>query len=124
VPPFHGQTGKLFAAVLKGSNVTKISADDPRLSTSWPRGNPRQPVLDRLDDLQRHLDQLIGRLSQLPCTDSASDHRSGSQPDWARSNLPALTSNVRLPLSDIVFTVSVTAYVTITTILSAAFLLR
>jgi hypothetical protein len=96
---------------LKGSNVTKISADDPRLSTSWPRGNPRQPVLDRLDEFEKHLDQLIGRLSQQPCT-AASDHRSGFQPDWARSNLPALTSNVRLPLSDIVFTVSVTAYVT------------
>jgi hypothetical protein len=109
---------------LKESSVTKISADGPRFSTSWPRGNPRQPVLDRLDDFEKHLDQLIGRLSQPPHTGSASDHRSGFQPDWARSNLPALTSNVRLPLSDIVFTVSVTAYVTITTLLSAAFLLR
>ena len=69
-------------------------------------------VLDRLDEFEKHLDQLIGRLSQPP------------RPDWARSNLPSLTANPRLPLSDIVFTVSVTAYVTITTVLSVAFLLR
>ena len=87
-------------------------ADDPRSPTPWPRGNPRQAVLDRLDDFEKHLDQLIGRLSQLPCLDSA------------RSNLPSLTANPRLPLSDIVFTVSVTAYVTLTTVLSVAFLLR
>jgi hypothetical protein len=97
--------------------VTKISAtppiaDAPRSPTSWPRGNPRQPVLDRLDDFEQHLGQLISRLSQLP--------RSGS----ARSNLRPLTSDVRLPLPDIVFTVSVTAYVTITTLLSVAYLLR
>ena len=95
--------------------MTKISAtsnaDAPRSPTLWPRGNPRQPVLDRLDEFEKHLDQLIGRLSQPP------------RPDWARSNLPSLTANPRLPLSDIVFTVSVTAYVTITTVLSVAFLL-
>ena len=96
--------------------MTKISAtptaDAPRSPTPWPRGNPRQPVLDRLDEFEQHLDQLIGRLSQPP------------RPDWARSNLPSLTANPRLPLSDIVFTVSVTAYVTITTVLSVAYLLR
>ena len=95
--------------------MTKISAtpiaDALRSPTSWPRGNPRQAVLDRLDDFEKHLDQLIGRLSQLP------------RPDSAKSNLRSLT-NVRLPLSDIVFTVSVTAYVTITTFVSIAYLLR
>lgn len=116
VHPFHGQTGKLFAVVLKGSSVTKISAtpiaDDPRSPTPWPRGNPRPAVLYRLDDFEKRLDQLIIRLSQLP------------RPGSARSNLRPLTSGVRLPLPDIVFTVSVTAYVTITTILSVAYLLR
>ena len=96
--------------------MTKISAtpiaDAPRSPTPWPRGNPRQPVLDRLDDFKKHLDQLIGRLSQPP------------RPDWARSNLPSLTANPRLPLSEIVFTVSVTAYMTLTTVLSVAYLLR
>ena len=116
MPRFHGQTGKLFAVVLKGSSVTKISAtpiaDAPRSPTPWPRGNPRQPVLDRLDDFEKHLDQLIGRLSQLPC------------PGSAKSNLTSLTATPRLPLADIVFTVSVTAYATITTVLSVAYLLR
>ena len=96
--------------------MTKISAtptaDALCSSTTRLRGNPRQPVLDRLDDFEKHLDQLIGRLSQPP------------RPDWARSNLPSLTANPRLPLSDIVFTVSVTAYVTLTTVLSVAYLLR
>jgi hypothetical protein len=97
---------------LKESSVTKISADDPRSSTPWPRGNPRQPVLDRLDDFEKHFDQLIGQLSQRLCSDST------------RSNFPSSTSNPRLPLSDIVFTVYVTACVTLTTVLSLAFLLR
>jgi len=68
--------------------------------------------LDRLDDFEKHLDQLIGRLSQLPC------------PGSAKSNLTSLTATPRLPLADIVFTVSVTAYATITTVLSVAYLLR
>lgn len=88
--------------------MTKISATPAAYSLS---GNPRQPVLDRLDEFEQHLDQLIGRLSQ-------------RGPDAARSNLPSLTANPRLPMSDIVFTVSVTAYVTITTVLSIASLLR
>jgi hypothetical protein len=68
--------------------------------------------LERLDDFEKHLDQLIGRLSQPP------------RPGSARSNLRSLPPDVRLPLPDIVFTVSVTAYVAITTVLSIAYLLR
>jgi hypothetical protein len=101
---------------LKGSSVTKISAtpiaDASRSPTPRPRGNPRQPVLDRLDEFEKHIDQLMGQLSEPP------------RLDWARSNLPSLSANPRLPLSEIVFTVSVTAYVTLTTLLSVAFLLR
>jgi len=88
--------------------MTKISATPAAYSLN---GNPRQPVLDRLDEFEQHLDQLIGRLSQRSL-------------DAARSNLPSLTANPRLPLSDIVWTVSVTAGVTLAAVLSVAFLLR
>jgi hypothetical protein len=93
---------------LEESSVTKISATPTAYSLN---GNPRQPVLDRLDEFEQHLDQLICRLSQRSL-------------DAAGSNPPSLTANPRLPLSDIVCTVSVTAGVPLAAVLSVAFLLR
>ena len=106
-----------------------LFADERRSPTPWPRGHPRQAVLDRIDDLQKNLeknlDQLTDRLSELSRPGSVNSQGcSRFQFDWAKSNLPLLTSGGRLPLSEIVFTVSVTAYVTITTLLSVAFMLR
>jgi len=95
--------------------MTKISArpiaDDPGSSTPWPRGNPRQAVLDRLDEFEKHLALLIDR----PGFDSALGRPNQLQQSRARA---------RLPLSDIFFTVSATAYVCITTLLSIAYLVR
>ena len=95
--------------------MTKISAtpiaDDPRSPTPRPRGNPRQAVLDRLDDFEKHIDLLINH----PAFDSSAGRSNPQQQSLAP---------VRLPLSDIFFTVSATAYVCITTILSIAYLVR
>jgi hypothetical protein len=111
---FHGQTGKLFAVVLKGISVTKISAtpavDGLRSATPQPRGNPRQAVLDRIDEFEKRLDLMAH------CLDSNSDAGTPNP-------LPSI-ARARLPLSDIFLTVSVTAYVCITTVLSIAYLVR
>ncbi len=108
--------------------MTDISAtpiaDEHCSPTPWSRGHPRQAVLDRIDDFEKSLDQLIDRFSQLSCPGSVNSQGPRFQSHWAKSNLPLLTSKVRLPLSDIIFTVSVTAYVTTTTLLSVVFLLR
>jgi hypothetical protein len=66
--------------------------------------------LDRLDDFEKHIDLLINH----PAFDSSA----------GRSNPQQSLAPARLPLSDIFFTVSATAYVCITTILSIAYLVR